>query len=102
MYMCKASIPEGIYTHGDAAVSLTSTMGVVRVYTPLQVMNRSQDLPYSAITNSVLVVDQDTKDININPDSPASSQSVGDEAEGFDDNNPDNLGHGDDHRRDEE
>ena len=61
LYLCQAIVPEGVYSHGDAAVSLTQTMGVVKVYPVNKTMTDGTHLA----ANIVNEVNQTTDDIEI-------------------------------------
>ena len=86
LYLCQAIVPEGVYSHGDAAVSLTQTMGVVKVYSVNKTMMDGTHLA----ANIVNEVNQTTDDIEIVPDSPDSAQSHGQvvDDEGVDETDP--------------
>jgi hypothetical protein len=72
MYVCVAKIPEGIYTHDEAAVELTASMGVVRVYGSTELIRLENNDPAAG---TEALVDPNTKDIAKVPDSPDSADS---------------------------
>lgn len=93
LYYCQAVIPEGVYSHGDAAVSLTQTLGVVKVYpnnATIKLMN-SDVLPDPATEP---LVNQETDDIQIVPDSPDSADSINPQIVPGQDNNNFDEGEG--------
>ena len=60
LFVCSTTVPEGIYTHNDAATQLNSNIGIVKVYTVTDTIDVSNTNPAAGTEP---IVDQTTMDI---------------------------------------